>query len=296
MERSRIFISYSHKDCDWLERLTEQLAVLHRRGLVDIWSDELIAVGDVWQEAIEKALTEAKMAVLLVSPSFLASEFIWTKEMPRIEAHAAKGMEALPLIVRPCAWQLEGFLASLQARPREGRALSLGNESQIDLDLSAFVTELADKIGHNRSVAARPIQASVQSPGRRPERYFDALGEWDGHYGNGLLIHLHVEQQSPTSFSGTLAYPDGTVTNIEGMISYHEPGDDVLWRQIGGRAANPDQIAVTFNEVGYKLLKDGGEVDLRGEYRAYASLTAMHGAWVSNQRLVDWFALRRDRH
>ena len=57
MERSRIFISYSHQDRSWLERLTEQLAVLQRRGLVDIWSDELIAVGDAWEPAIETALT-----------------------------------------------------------------------------------------------------------------------------------------------------------------------------------------------------------------------------------------------
>jgi predicted nucleotide-binding protein len=94
MARAKIFISYSHKDRSWLGRLTEQLAVLQRRGLVDIWSDELIEVGGAWESAIEMALSGAKIAVLLISPSFLASEYIWRKEMPKIEAHADQGMEA----------------------------------------------------------------------------------------------------------------------------------------------------------------------------------------------------------
>src|SRR5215470_5457177 len=119
MARLKVFISYSHKDRNWLERLTEQLAVLHRRGLVDIWSDELIAVGDAWEPAIDRALDGAKIAVLLVSPAFLASDFIWSREIPKIEAHAAQGMEALPLIIRPCARRLEPFLKALQARPRD---------------------------------------------------------------------------------------------------------------------------------------------------------------------------------
>jgi hypothetical protein len=79
------------------------------------------------------------------------------------------------LIVRPCAWQLEAFLAKLQARPREGRPPSLGSESRIDMDLSSFVIELANKVGVSRSVVAAgalPNRAHDQ----RVEQHFDVIG------------------------------------------------------------------------------------------------------------------------
>jgi hypothetical protein len=63
--------------------------------------------------------------------------------MPRVVAHATDGMRILPLVVRPCPWRLEEELRSLQARPLDGRALSLGTDAQIDLDLATFVYELA---------------------------------------------------------------------------------------------------------------------------------------------------------
>jgi TIR domain len=294
MERSRLFISYSQKDRNWLERLTEQLSVLQRRGLVDVWSDELIAVGEAWEPAIESALTGAKIAVLLVSPSFLASEFIWTREIPRIAAHAAQGMEALPLIIRPCAWKLESFLAALQARPGDGRALSLGDESQIDLDLSSFVTEVAEKLGYTRFKSVPPQDAPHQGREQVLEEHFNAVGEWVGQYGPGLAIQLRVVEQSQTSFSGTLTYDDGTVTNVDGSIFYNSSWNDVHWTAIEG-ASDPDHIAITFKEVGY-IQKGRSEVDLRGEYRAYASPTSMRGAWIGSGGIVGGFWLRRGGH
>src|SRR5690348_15767980 len=102
--RTQVFVSYSHDDRDWLNRLVQHVAVLERRGLIDVWSDGRIAAGADWEAAIEAALSSAKVAVLLVSPAFLASEFIWKREMPRVFAHLKDGMDALPLIARPCAW------------------------------------------------------------------------------------------------------------------------------------------------------------------------------------------------
>ncbi|PYQ54407.1 MAG: hypothetical protein DMF53_29590, partial [Acidobacteria bacterium] len=75
-------MSYSHQDREWLERLSLHLAVLERGALVYVWSDTRIAIGANWEEEIEKSLGGSKAAILLISPSFLASDFIWNKEMP----------------------------------------------------------------------------------------------------------------------------------------------------------------------------------------------------------------------
>src|ERR687894_656546 len=107
MSRENVFVSYSHRDRGWLEWLMVHLAVLERRRLIHVWSDTRIAFGADWEVEIERALSESRVAVLLVSPAFLASDYIWSKELPRIMGHREQGMEVLPLIIRPCAWQLE---------------------------------------------------------------------------------------------------------------------------------------------------------------------------------------------
>jgi len=68
-------VSYSHDDREWLNRFSQHIAVLERRELVDVWSDARIAAGEDWEQAIDAALSSAKVAVLLVSPAFLASTF-----------------------------------------------------------------------------------------------------------------------------------------------------------------------------------------------------------------------------
>ena len=179
MERTKLFVSYNHRDRTWLERLKVHLTLLERRGLVHVWSDTRIEVGARWKEEIESALAGARVAVLLVSADFLASDFIWNEEMPRILAHQKQGMVVLPLIARPCAWLIAPELAELQARPVDGRPLSLGTEADVDRDLTEFVYEIAGRLEQlpgavaskevddfraRRTVQSEPLPLSLPTP------------------------------------------------------------------------------------------------------------------------------------
>src|SRR5262249_22708990 len=114
-ERTRIFISYSHKDQEYLKELQEQLSVLERRGLLEMWVDTQLEAGDLWYEEIRKGLASAKVAVLLVSPSFLSSKFITEEEVPHLlKAAQTEGVRILPVILRSCLY-LQTELAPYQS-------------------------------------------------------------------------------------------------------------------------------------------------------------------------------------
>ncbi|HJP92701.1 MAG TPA: toll/interleukin-1 receptor domain-containing protein [Pyrinomonadaceae bacterium] len=287
MPRTNVFISYSHEDDAWRRRLSQHVAILFREGLIDLWSDRQIGVGNDWEKEIEAALTTARVALLLISPAYLASEYIWKNEIPRIIAHSKDGMRIVPLIVRPCAWRLAKELSRLQARPEDERALSAGSEAQIDADLSALVYELANLIAdsatNDRSTGA------IAFVGKGSQ----VVGKWTGTYNQTRQIKLLISKGNHNEFYGVMEYPqEGTLTEIKGFIHPQWSPSDPNWIQLGGDGNGPYSFAITFRETGYN--KQGrNSINFDGEYRAVLKGDEMIGAWFSGARLVGRFSLQR---
>ena len=124
LAQRKVFISYSHKDADWLRRLRTQLKPVEREGIIDQWDDTKIAAGLQWKEEIRNALETARVAVLLISANFLASDFIAEHELPTLLAHAEKGgTTIIPLILSPCVFTSTS-LGRFQAINHPGHSLA----------------------------------------------------------------------------------------------------------------------------------------------------------------------------
>jgi chemotaxis protein histidine kinase CheA len=102
-ERHQLFISYSRADREWVDRLKTMLAPLVRGDDFRLWDDSQIPPGARWQEEIARALTTARVAVLLVSADFLHSDYVNNKELPPLlRAAQEEGLVLLWVCVRHC--------------------------------------------------------------------------------------------------------------------------------------------------------------------------------------------------
>jgi hypothetical protein len=113
--RKGVFISYSHADAEWLERLQKHLKPLQREG-IEVWDDTRLEAGERWRDEIRDALADAKVAILLISADFLASDFIVTDELPPLlRAAADEGAIILPVILSPCRFARMESLSRFQS-------------------------------------------------------------------------------------------------------------------------------------------------------------------------------------
>ena len=148
--RNQVFISYSHKDSEWLEKLKINLAPLTRKKLVSVWSDTEIKPGDKWKEQITKALATARVAVLLVSPNFLASDFISDQELPPLlEAERKDGLSIFWIAVSESLYT-ETEIASYQAANNPSQPLDSLSPSALNKELVKVCKQIKSAITQSR--------------------------------------------------------------------------------------------------------------------------------------------------
>lgn len=125
MTALKIFISYSHKDEPFKDELVTMLAGLQRRGIVDAWHDRRIEAGDEWYKSIQNAMDDGDIAILLVSPDYLASRFIQEDEQPKLlKRREEMKARVMPIIIRPCVWQSEEAISFFKSCRKTDRPSS----------------------------------------------------------------------------------------------------------------------------------------------------------------------------
>jgi hypothetical protein len=160
------FISYSHKDARWKERLADQLAALDDRLVT--WHDGLIQAGADWLPEIEAKIASASVAVLIISVDFLKSDFIRRKEIPALmERRLRDGLRVIPLIANPCPWQRVSWLAAIQARPLKDKTLAELGGAKAQRVLAGLAEEILKITEGTAGSSASPV-ALLHDPIRPP--------------------------------------------------------------------------------------------------------------------------------
>lgn len=217
MNPVRIFWSYSHRDEGLREALREHLAPLVREGLIAEWHDRKIVAGDAWEVEIDEQLSIADIVLILLSPSYIASEFCWSIELPKaLERLERREIKIIPVVLRPCLWQ-NTPLSRLQAVPKNARPVT----DWQDQDLA-----LVDIVGAIR-LAAEEIVRKWHEKDARDDR----------HFGDGLNDVPQSLLRDVAVFSDLQAFreidspwcPQMVVLPAGEFAMGTDPGDDRGW-------------------------------------------------------------------
>jgi len=158
---AKVFFSYSHDDEQYRNQLEKHLSMLKHQGLIEPWHDRRIAAGAEVDGSISSALEEADVILLLVSASFIASAYCYSKEMERaMQRHHDGTAVVIPVIVRTCDWHSAPF-GKLLAVPKDGKAIDLW------ANFDEAYTDVARQI---RSVVEKRSSAAVSPPPLRNSR------------------------------------------------------------------------------------------------------------------------------
>lgn len=153
----KIFISYSHRDQDWLERFRKQLApyLQDASARLAIWDDTKIDAGDIWLGQIQQELEHCRVAILLVSDEFLNSEFIMKKELPVLLARArAASIRLYWFLLSACGWDATPLSDIQSAYPTVQALDELESEAKQKRALYEIARKIAKDAHRTRGAAA----------------------------------------------------------------------------------------------------------------------------------------------
>jgi len=160
MDKPTVFISYSHKDEIWKDRLRPHLSALELDERIVVWDDRKIDVGDRWYPEIEAAIKRARIAVCLISADYLASSFCVKEEIPvLLQRREKEGVLILPVLIRPCFWEKTEWLSEIQMLPRDGKSVAAHFKDDWDTiftDVAKLIFEVIDNASYQPPAPPAP--------------------------------------------------------------------------------------------------------------------------------------------
>jgi TIR domain len=143
----RVFYSYAREDEAFLMELDKHLGVLNRQGLIASWFDQQLSPGADWSREINDHLKTADIVLLLVSADFMASDYIYQKELQVVlKKHELGEARVIPIILRPIDWENAPF-AKIPVLPHGGIPVSeYADQDKAFSDIASGIRQTCEDI------------------------------------------------------------------------------------------------------------------------------------------------------
>lgn len=105
----RIFVSYSSRNRKYLDSLLEHLQAYKNAGMVTYWSDLFLTERTGWDEQIKAEMENANILIMLLSPEYLATDYIMKEEVTLALNYAkapSTKKQVFWVLLRPCRYEV----------------------------------------------------------------------------------------------------------------------------------------------------------------------------------------------
>ena len=117
MPSVKVFYCYAREDKLLRDELEKYLGNLRKQNHITSWSDYEINGGKEWTEEIDLKLNAADIILILISPSFMHSEYYYEAEMKRaMQRLNTKDSYVIDIILHPINWE-DALISKLQILP-----------------------------------------------------------------------------------------------------------------------------------------------------------------------------------
>lgn len=157
MAKAHIFISYAHEDKEWVLEGPGNIHLIprirrHTSPDAEIWFDEGLVIGEKWDEEIHNHIVQSHIAILLISESFVSSDYIVNKELVWIKEQVEKNdMKIVPLLIGNItekSKRIIDWIYQRQIHPSETQPLCnyLNDKAQWDHMITSILNIIDTKI------------------------------------------------------------------------------------------------------------------------------------------------------
>jgi formylglycine-generating enzyme required for sulfatase activity len=137
------------------------LRPLTRTHAITVWDDTQVRAGSRWREEIKQALAAARVVVLLVSPSFLASEFIANDELPPLLKDAEEGGLTILWVAVRASLYTETPIRDYQAANNPARPLNSLRRAEVDTELVKIAQQIKEATTRPITIAKQPFEPEM---------------------------------------------------------------------------------------------------------------------------------------
>jgi hypothetical protein len=160
----RLFISYASHDREICEALKRHLTPLRDRRVIEEWWDREIPIGGDWNGEIHRKVDDCHIILLVVSPYFLESTYIWSDEVARARERHDKGQVRIFQVRVRYVLDQDLPFPQCQCLPRDGGTICQSPDP--DKALADIRAEIEKTIRHEKGRPERPPNPFHPLPGR----------------------------------------------------------------------------------------------------------------------------------